>query len=183
MFLFAGLFVIVMTCYVLWPRTDAWLIQIMNIAAMVFLVYNSVAHSMMPVRPQPPCGEPAPVSTLSREQMREICDLTSEYLAGTKAYLRPDLSLAMLARETNIPGRNLSRSINTYLRRNFFEFINKMRVEEAKRLLLNMDASGYTVESIYSECGFRSRSTFFLAFKKVEGKTPAAWLKEYERKP
>lgn len=179
MILFAALFVIVMSCYVLWPRTDAWLIQIMNIVAMVFLVYNSVAHPMMPVQPQPPCADTAPVTTLSREQMREICDQTAEYLTSAKAYLRPDLSLAMLARETGISGRNLSRSINTYLRRNFFEFINEMRVEEAKRLLLNMDASGYTVDSIYSECGFRSRSTFFLAFKKVEGKTPAAWLKEH----
>ena len=183
--LFAALFVVVMACYVIWPRTDAWLIQILNVVAMASLVYNSIVHPMMPVHMQPKAAdtEPVPVCTLSYEQMREICDRVSGYLSTTKAYLRPDLSLAMLAKETGIPGRNLSRSINTYLRRNFFEFINEMRVEETKRLLTNLDTSGYNVDSIYAECGFRSRSTFFLVFKKVEGKTPAAWLKEQQTNP
>lgn len=40
MILFAALFVTVMTCYAIWPRTDAWLIQILNVMAMSFLVYN-----------------------------------------------------------------------------------------------------------------------------------------------
>lgn len=53
-----------------------------------------------------------------------------------------------------------------------------MRVEEAKRQLLNLDASGYNIDSIFAECGFRSRSTFFLVFKKITGKTPATWLSD-----
>lgn len=40
MILFAALFVTVMTCYAIWPRTDAWLIQILNVMAMSFLVYS-----------------------------------------------------------------------------------------------------------------------------------------------
>ena len=78
--------------------------------------------------------------------------------------------------------RTLSRSINGYLHLNFFEFINGMRVEEAKRRLLELDASGYTIDSIFAECGFRSRSTFFLVFKKTEGKTPAVWLAERQKR-
>lgn len=185
MVLFAVLFVVVMACYVIWPRTDAWLIQILNVIAMSFLVYNSIAHPMMPVQPQPatPEAENTSVPPLSREQMREICDRASQYLSETKAYLRPDISLSVLAKETAIPSRNLSRSLNTYLRRNFFEFINEMRVEEAKQRLLSLETSGYNIDSIFTECGFRSRSTFFLVFKKMEGKTPAAWLKERKDNP
>lgn len=177
MTLFAALFVVVMTCYVIWPRTDAWLIQILNVVAMSFLAYNSVAHPTIPVRPQPEAADNGAVPSLSHEQMREICDRATQYLLSTKAYLRPDISLAALAKETGIPGRNLSRAVNAYLRRNFFEFINEMRVEEAKRRLSELDASGYNIDSVFAECGFRSRSTFFLVFKKVEGRTPAAWLK------
>lgn len=186
MILFASLFVVVMSCYVIWPRTDAWLIQILNVIAMSFLVYNSVAHPMLPARqPEPAQTEQGEQETatgtipsLSREQMREICDKASQYLQTTKAYVQPDISLALFAKEIDVPQRTLSRCINGYLRRNFFEFINEMRVEEAKRRLLELDASGYNIDSIYTACGFRSRSTFFLVFKKVEGKTPAAWLKE-----
>jgi len=133
---------------------------------------------MMPVSvpPQTTGGESAPTCTLSQEQLREICEQAKHYLSSTQAYLRPDLSLAVLAKETGIPQRNLSRAINTHLQRNFFEFINEMRVEEAKRRLLQLETSGYNIDSIFAECGFRSRSTFFLVFKRVEGKTPAAWL-------
>lgn len=186
MILFASLFVVVMGCYMIWPRTDAWLIQILNVIAMSFLVYNSIAHPMLPVRqPEPAQTEQGEQETatgtipsLSREQMWEICDKASQYLQTTKAYVQPDISLALFAKEIDVPQRTLSRCINGYLHRNFFEFINEMRVEEAKRRLLDLDASGYNIDSIYTACGFRSRSTFFLVFKKVEGKTPAAWLKE-----
>ena len=75
----------------------------------------------------------------------------------------------------------ISRSINGYLHKNFFELINGMRVQEAKRLMCDLQ-SHYTVESISGECGFRSRSTFFLVFKKTEGIPPAQWLKSVHKK-
>ncbi len=178
MILFASLFVTVMVCYVIWPRTDAWLIQILNVIAMSFLVYNAIAHPMLPSAPQETVVNQEASPPLSEEQMREICARAADHLMASKSYLNPEMSISMLAKDTGIPLRNLSRSINTYLKRNFFEFINGMRVEEAKRKLMDLETSGYTIDSIFEDCGFRSRSTFFMVFKKMEGKTPAAWLKE-----
>lgn len=186
--LFAVLFTVVMTCYMIWPRTDAWLIQILNVIAMSYLVYNSIAHPVLPALSkteqdvadfqEPALSESVPIDV---DQMREICEKATEYLKTTKAYLRPDINLALFAKEVGIPQRTLSKSINGYLHRNFFEFINEMRVEEAKHQLLHLDALGYNVDSVYTECGFRSRSTFFLVFKKTTGKTPATWLAETQK--
>lgn len=180
MLLFASLFVIVMVCYFIWPRTDAWLIQILNVIAMSYLVYNSLKHpvilTVQETVPAEPVAENSPSQSLTTEQMQDICNKASEHLQRTKAYLQPDISIAFFAKEINVSQRSLSRAINNYLNCNFFEFINKMRVEEAKRQLLDLDASGYNVDSIFAECGFRSRSTFFLVFKKFTGKTPATWL-------
>ena len=108
--------------------------------------------------------------------MKDICEQVKAYLINSNAYLRCDLSLAILSKETGISQKLLSRAINGYLNRNFFELINEMRVKEVKRRLLLPENSDYTIDSIYEECGFRSRSTFFLAFKKIEGKSPAQWL-------
>mgnify|MGYP003290142282 CR=1 FL=1 len=186
-YLFAALFVVVMTCYAIWPRTDAWLIQILNVIAMFYLVYNTIAHPVMPIRQvaediQEPAEtyEPEISATpaMDDRQMNEVCERASRYLEESKAYLRPDISLAIFAKEINIPQRTLSRSINGCLGCNFFEFINRMRVEEAKRLLLQLDVKDYNIDSIYTDCGFRSRSTFFLVFKKLTGKSPVAWLQE-----
>ena len=190
-YLFAGLFVVVMVCYAIWPRTDAWLIQILNVVAMFYLVYNTIAHPVMPIvqqmaepmeviteKPMPDEPETPAVPSMSDEQMKEVCDTASRYMAESKAYLRPDISLALFAKEVNIPQRTLSRSINGCLGYNFFEFVNRMRIEEAKRRLRELSASGYSIDGIYTECGFRSRSTFYMVFKKITGKTPAAWLEE-----
>jgi len=181
-YLFAALFVIVMACYAIWPRTDAWLIQILNVVAMFYLVYNTIAHPVVPNRQAEPATDMVEaVETLPQltdEQMKDICDKAVNYLQTTKAYLQSDITIAIFAKQINIPSRNLSKAINTYLKRNFFEFINEMRVEEAKQQLMQLDHSGYNIDSIYGECGFRSRSTFFMVFKKVTGKTPAAWLND-----
>ena len=186
MILFAALFVTVMTCYAIWPRTDAWLIQILNVMAMSFLVYNFIAHPTVPyiqgtsrmlVKDETVGFQSIP----DEEQMRDICSQVKEYLETTNAFLRKDLSLSILSRETGIYQKLLSRSINEYLKQNFFELINEMRVGEAKRRLLLPENAGHTVDSLYEECGFRTRSTFFLAFKKVEGLSPAQWLNSVKK--
>ena len=187
-YLFAALFVIVMMCYAIWPRTDAWLIQILNVIAMFYLVYNSIAH---PVMPMAQVTEPTKEGsleaadsgataspTMSDEQMREICDRASRYMEESKAYLHPDISLALFAKEVNIPQRTLSRAINGCMGCNFFEFVNRKRIEEAKRLLCILNSSDFNIESIYTDCGFRSRSTFYMVFKKMTGQTPAKWLED-----
>lgn len=178
-YLFAALFVVVMVCYIIWPRTDAWLIQILNVVAMFYLVYNTIAHPAMPLKHiTEELVETTSNPTMSKKQMQEVCDQALKYMQETKAYLHPDISLALFAKEIKIPQRTLSRAINGYLRYNFFEFINRMPIEEAKRLLLELDVKDYNIDSVYSDCGFRSRSTFFLVFKKMTGKSPVAWLED-----
>lgn len=177
--LFFVCFIIVQVCYQIWPRTDAWLIQIINVISMTYLVWCSLTQQIMPVRqpesfPESPKTEPA----MQVEEMKSVCELASAYLESSRIYLRPDISLAIFAKEAGLSARTLSRAINGYLKVNFFDFINRMRVEEAKKLLTELETKGYNIDSIYEECGFRSRSTFFLVFKKMEGVTPAAWLED-----
>lgn len=187
--LYGAFFIVVMVCYAIWPRTDAWLIQILNVIAMFYLVHHAIANPAMD-KPLKPLAEQVPVQPLVEvatepamlpEEMETVCDRAIHFLVETKAYLRPDISLAVFAKEADIPQRTLSRSINGHLHCNFFTFINGMRVEEAKRCLLALETSGFNIDSIYSECGFRSRSTFFMVFKKIEGKSPAVWLEEARR--
>lgn len=182
MALFAVLFVTVMVCYSIWPRTDAWLIQIMNVVAMSYLVYNSLAYPVVSMgqNEEPVEMKKSDMPVLSDEEMKAVCERANAYLAESRAYLRPDITIAIFSKEADIPQKTLSRSINSYLNQNFFDFINRERVEEAKRRLLSLETSGFNIDSIYSECGFRSRSSFFMVFKKIEGITPASWL-ERER--
>ncbi len=180
--LFTGVFV----AYIIAPRTDVWLIPILDTLGMSYLIYCSVKYvpSDPVIRPAEEIPIPeesnnsASAPALSYEQMQEICNLATQYLKSTESFLNQDITLASLAKEISVPSRNLSRSINSYMNCNFFEFINSMRVEYAKKRLLELSTSEFNIDSIYSECGFRSRSSFFQVFKKMTGKTPAAWLSE-----
>ncbi len=186
-YLFAALFVIVMICFFIWPITGTWLIQILNVIAMFYLVYNTIAHPVMPIKEVPTDiaandvaenvdVETPSVQVIDEQQMKEICERASRYMEETKAYLRPDISLALFAKEINISQRKLSQAINSYLKCNFFLFVNRMRIEEAKHLMQKLDTSDYNIDSIYADCGFRSRSSFYMVFKKMTGKTPVSWL-------
>lgn len=179
MILFCCMFVVVEVCYTLWPRTDAWLIQITNVIIMSYLVYHSLTHPQMPMNRIDQVqneGKSAKMPGMSQEEMKKVCERAESYLTESRAYLRPDITLAEFAKEAGIQPRTLSQSVNGYLNVNFFDFINRKRVEKAKELLLGLKTTDYSIDSIFEECGFRSRSTFFLVFKKMEGKSPAAWL-------
>lgn len=190
-YLFAALFVIVMVGFFISPSTGTWLIQILNVIAMFYLVYNIIAHPVMPIKQVPveiaddDISETVSVETqtpsthiIDEQLMKDICESASRYMEESKAYLRHDISLAVFAKEIKIPQRKLSFAINGYLKCNFFEFVNRMRIEEAKHLMQKLDTSNLNIDSIYADCGFRSRSSFYMVFKKMTGKTPVAWLED-----
>lgn len=188
-YLFAALFVIVMVGFFISPSTGTWLIQILNVIAMFYLVYNIIAHPVMPIKQVPVeianddvsetvNAETPSTHIMDEQQMKDICESASRYMEESKAYLRPDISLAIFAKEIKIPQRKLSFAINGYLKCNFFEFVNRMRIEEAKHLMQKLDTSNLNIDSIYADCGFRSRSSFYMVFKKMTGKTPVAWLED-----
>jgi AraC-like DNA-binding protein len=114
------------------------------------------------------------------DRMKEICERVIHYLQTTEAYKNNDLILANVAHELGLHQRKISAAINDHLQKNFFELVNGMRVETAKQHMLRLDTSN-TLESVYPQCGFNSRSSFYAVFKKIEGITPAKWL-ESQRK-
>jgi AraC-like DNA-binding protein len=85
-------------------------------------------------------------------------------------------SLDRLAIELKINRSDVSKIINTY-DESFSNFINKKRVEEAKRLLSETGSEKFTLDVVAYECGFNSKSNFYLIFKKYVGCTPAEWKK------
>lgn len=110
------------------------------------------------------------------KQEEEFYQIHNEILVQKK-YFDPLLSLDKLAEELNISTGKLSTLINQYSGQNFSDYINSLRIEDAKKLLTSPDFEGYTIVSIGLECGFNSKSTFYSAFKKFTGQTPSKYRK------
>jgi len=98
-------------------------------------------------------------------------------LKKERNFLDPNFSLDLLAEELSLSKSHLSRIINTELHMSFSDYLNSLRVDEAKKHLLNPEFSKYTVLAIGLESGFNSKTTFNTTFKKRTGQTPSQFKK------
>jgi len=91
------------------------------------------------------------------------------------------ISLRNLSQELNIPVNELSYIINSGFKVNFKDFINALRIQDLKDKLSIPDNAKFTILGLAYEVGFNSKASFYRAFKKQEGRTPAAFYKELQK--
>ena len=103
----------------------------------------------------------------------ESLEAFENYIINEKNYLDPQITLEKVASELNISAGHLSKIINTDLGVSFKDYLNNLRVTEAKTYLQNPDFSNYTLVAIGLEAGFNSKSAFNASFKKITGLTPS----------
>ncbi|QEI13108.1 AraC family transcriptional regulator [Cellvibrio japonicus] len=106
---------------------------------------------------------------------RHFIDNIDTTMRAHKPYLQPDLTLDMLAETLEIPARDLSLIFSRHFDSNFYEFVNRYRIEEAKRMLADPKHKGKTITHIYLDAGFNSKSVFNTLFKKYLGQTPSEY--------
>ena len=103
----------------------------------------------------------------------ELALSVDDAIRGGQIYMDPDITLDKLAESLKISPRDLSSLINRHFGINFYEFINRYRIEEAKRMLTSEEYKATTITDIYLKVGFNSKSVFYTFFKKLEGMTPS----------
>ncbi len=101
----------------------------------------------------------------------------SELVIADKLYLESDLSLVKLSEMLGQSTQLTSSIINQYAKRNFNDFINYYRIQDAKKMLLSELSEKYTISAIAFDLGFSSLSSFNSAFKKFVGTTPSSYRK------
>ena len=93
-------------------------------------------------------------------------------------FLQSDLTLPQLAAELDCSVNHLSQAINAGFGVGFFDFINQYRIQKAMGLLCNSEPQADAILNIALSVGFNSTSTFYAAFKKTTGQTPAQYRRE-----
>lgn len=94
-------------------------------------------------------------------------------------FLNPNFTLEEAAKELKVTKHLLSQYVNEILGKSFSSLVKEYRIEKAKRLLET--EKNYTIESLGYDSGFNSKSTFFTAFKKATGFTPAEYQKSHSK--
>lgn len=118
-------------------------------------------------------------SRLTEEEANEYIEKLNAIMISDKPYLKPNLTLLELASDVGVSSHYLSQIINEKFELNFFDYINKYRVEEVKEKIINPKYSGYSLLGIALDCGFNSKSAFNRIFKKFTGQTPSDYKNQF----
>ncbi|MCG8605358.1 helix-turn-helix domain-containing protein, partial [bacterium] len=121
-------------------------------------------------------------STLSSSDSEQILKQLLRYMDTQKPYLQPSVSVDDIAKALHVSPRHVSQVINERLNQHFFDFINRYRIEEAKRLISDSTGNSQTMLQILYEIGFNSKSAFNTAFKKHTNMTPREFKRLCETK-
>ncbi|WP_026450874.1 helix-turn-helix domain-containing protein [Aequorivita capsosiphonis] len=115
--------------------------------------------------------------SISEETKGKHILLFEKRLIEEKKFLDSSITLDSMADDLQISSSHLSRMINAELKTTFSNYINLLRVKEAKIYLLQPEFSEYTLLAIGLEAGFNSKTTFNTTFKKITGQTPSQFKK------
>jgi AraC-like DNA-binding protein len=107
--------------------------------------------------------------------------LIDRALNEEKLFRNPDLSLKDLATHTGAPERSVSYVINIAMAENFYDLVNKYRIEEARRILESTEDPKLTILEVLYQVGFNSKSSFNTQFKKKTGLTPTEFRKLHRK--
>lgn len=117
---------------------------------------------------------------VSDTRLIEIDGKLKLLMNSEKLYLDNDLSLPKLAKHLDASCNETSFVINELYGDNFYNFINKYRIEEAKNLLLSEKYNQLNILGIAYESGFNSKTTFNTTFKKHTGYSPTGFVKRHK---
>lgn len=119
-------------------------------------------------------------SGLTANEKTAIADRLKQFMEKERPFLEPELTLEQLAVMLSLKPKILSQVINEVLQQNFFEFVNRYRIEAAMRMLTKPADKKITVLEVLYEVGFNSKSSFNTLFKKHTGLTPSEFRKKQE---
>jgi AraC-like DNA-binding protein len=120
-------------------------------------------------------------SPLTLQTKTEILARLERLMTQEKLFLNSSLNLGEVAQKLSVVPRYLSQVINELKAKNFYDYVNGYRIDEAKKLLSDPAHNKEKILSVLYDCGFNSKSVFNTVFKKNTGLTPSEFRRKYKR--
>ncbi len=112
-----------------------------------------------------------PEDAMTQEWVKQI----EQGMKDPAVYALPNISLDKLAAALDVPPRRLSQLLKTHFETNFYEFVNRHRVDVAKARLADPAFDHQSITDIFYNVGFNSKSVFNTYFKRIVGQTPSQY--------
>ena len=112
---------------------------------------------------------------ITDEKASSMADKLEELFKQQQIHRNPNLKLSDVAAQLEVTPHQLSQYLNDNVGLSFSNYINTYRIQTATQLIQTNTL--LTLEAIGNECGFKSNSSFYTAFKKNQGMTPSQFKK------
>ena len=113
------------------------------------------------------------------DQQIEKCFEALALIKKNQLYKNPEITLAKAADLLNVVPNLLSETINRRTQQSFPDYINCLRIQDAKEWLKDPAYNNQKIATIAYDAGFSTISVFNAAFKKHTGVTPSVFRKKF----
>jgi AraC-like DNA-binding protein len=117
-------------------------------------------------------------SKLTAHEIQSQVERINQLMVLEKIYLNENLNLRDFALHLRADPNLISFILNNHLGSNFYDFVNRYRIEEVKSKLNNPAYKHLSLLGIALESGFNSKTTFNRVFKQITGITPTEFQKK-----
>ena len=131
---------------------------------------NTIKESVKPI------NEKYAKSGLNEDMASEIYTNLNRMMENSASYKDENLSLIELSQRLDVHPNHLSQVINAMESKNFYNYINSLRIKAFIKLASLPENKKYTMISLAYDCGFSTKSTFNKHFKLYTGKTPTEFF-------
>lgn len=149
---------------------------------LLMLFINLATARIQAVAPRAPvalgkAGSPARQDSVDTSaQDRRIIERVTRAMEQERLDTTPGLTIGQLAEDLGLQEYRLRRVINQTLHyRNFNQYLNSYRINEAARRLRDPAEARLSIYNIALDVGYASLSSFNKAFKETYGMTPSAY--------
>lgn len=116
------------------------------------------------------------LSALLKQNTKESPYIT-EALAFIKTHFKKNINMAMVANQVSVNYTWFSEKFKEHTGVNFNEYLKRLRIDEAKKLL---EKGTYKVYEVSERCGFSDVKYFMKIFREETGMSPTEWSKKHE---
>lgn len=108
-------------------------------------------------------------NNISKKEEKQASSLVERACAYIQEHFAEDMSLDEVSKEVNISPYYFSKLFKEEMKENFVEYVTRIRIEHAQKLLRQPE---YSIKEICVICGYSDPNYFSRIFKKVTGVTP-----------
>ena len=165
-----------------------YIVQVCGILLIGYLLWR--VETLSELQPLPLSQSKEPMGSLPEESpmsdipsdinFEQIESLLQQHCVDTQLYLQHDLTAVQLAQAI---GSNRTYLSKYFARKNttYNSYINSLRIQHFIKIFTEAVASQqpYSAKELASESGYRSYSTFSLAFKNRMGESVTVWMRKH----